>query len=213
MNQEQNKHMRMFLNTQNTLDQNTAKWNMIPIMLSSKNELDELIQRMEETNEKTDPKSSGVTSQKENVRLGLTDKVMMISGILQAYAAFNNDPALAHSMELFKSDLLKCREADVESKVAPIIDKARELLTELADFMLTEEMLLETETSLDSFKALIGMPRTIRNRAFAAKSELQDLVDETNALLKNKIDKLMLRFEMTDPTFCDEYNRARVIVD
>ena len=33
--------------------------------------------------------------------------------------------------------------------------------------VITEEMITEVETSLDDFKAMIGLPRTIRNQAFA----------------------------------------------
>ncbi|WP_025863761.1 hypothetical protein [Prolixibacter bellariivorans] len=66
---------------------------------------------------------------------------------------------------------------------------------------------------LDNFKALIGQPRTIRNKAFAAKTVLGDLFDEANNLLNNQLDKLMIRFKFTDPDFYEEYTRARVIVD
>ncbi|MCE4566658.1 hypothetical protein INQ51_20220 [Maribellus sp. CM-23] len=101
----------------------------------------------------------------------------------------------------------------MEKLVQPVIDEARANLPELADFMLTEEMIVETETTLDDFKAMIGQPRTIRNQAFAAMTLLDDLFAQINALVKDKMDKLMIRFEITNPEFYDEYKRARTIVD
>ncbi|MHA7108755.1 hypothetical protein ACRTDU_01440 [Sunxiuqinia elliptica] len=213
MNQDQNKHMRMYLATQTVLDNYTMRWNTIPVMVTVKNELDELIQRIEQKNEETDAASLGTTAQKETTRQTLTEKAVTVSGILQAFAAFNDDLPLAEKVKLTKSDLLTCRETDVESLVRPVIDLARKRLGDLADFMLTEDMLIETETSLDSFKALIGQPRTIRNQAFAAISMLEELMDQTDALLKQKLDKLMIRFEFSDSVFFEEYTRARVIVD
>ena len=79
--------------------------------------------------------------------------------------------------------------------------------------VITEEMITEVETSLDDFKAMIGLPRTIRNQAFAAMNVLEELFDTTNDLLKNKLDKLMIRFEYTNLEFYSEYQRAQTIVD
>lgn len=213
MNQDQNKHMRMYLATQAALDNHTMRWNTVPVMVTVKNDMDELIQRIEEKNEATDAASKGTTEQKETVRLGLAEKAVSVSGILQAYAAFNDDKVLAGKVKLTKSDLLTCRETDVEGKVRPVLTLARNLLPELADFMLTEPMVVETETSLDSFKTLIGQPRTIRNQAFSAMSMLEEMMEQVDALLKLKMDKLMIRFEFTDQPFFEEYTRARVIVD
>ena len=213
MNQDQNKHMRMYLATQTVLDNYTLRWNTIPVMVTVKNELDELIQRIEDKNEETDAASLGTTAQKEAVRRGVGEKAASISGILQAYAAFNNDQALAAKVKLIKSDLLICRETDVEGAVRPVLTIARNLLGELADFMLTEAMVVETETSLDSFKTLIGQPRIIRSQAFAAMSMLDELQEQVDRLLKQKLDKLMIRFEYTDQAFFEEYTRARVIID
>jgi hypothetical protein len=212
MNQEQNKHMRMYMATQTVLDNHTMRWNTVPVIVTVKNELDELIQRIEGKNEETDAASLGTTAQKETVRQGLAEKSVSVSGILQAYAAFNDDQVLAAKVKLIKSDLLTCRETDVEAAVRPVLALARNLLPELADFMLTEAVVVETETSLDSFKALIGQPRTIRNQAFSAMSMLEELLGQVDALLRQKMDKLMIRFEFTDQPFFEEYTRARVIV-
>ena len=212
MNKVQTNQFRMFLNTQDMLDANTTIWNGTPIIVSTKNQYDELIQRVVEKNEKTNPNSKGVTRNKDQALLNLTEKVVSLSGILQAYAAFNNDIVLAGKVKFVKSDLIRARETDIEGLINPFIDIAREKIGDLADFSVTEEGIVELETSLDDFKVLIGQPRTIRNQAFAAMTAVDELFDETNDLLKAKLDKLMIRFEFTNPEFYDEYKRARTIV-
>jgi hypothetical protein len=213
MNQKQNKHMRMYLATQTVLDNHTMRWNTIPIMVTVKNEMDELIQRIEEKNEETGASSQGTSDHKDAVRRGLVEKAVSVSGILQAYAAMNDDLVLAGKVKLVKTTLLAGRETDMIAAIGPVLDIARSLLPELADYMLTEAMLVETETSLDSFKALIGQPRIILNQAYAAMSMLDEMLDQVDQLLKQKMDKLMIRFEFTDQPFFEEYTRARVIVD
>jgi hypothetical protein len=213
MNKIQTNHMRMFLNTQETLDENTAKWNSIPVLLDVKNNFDELIQRIEETNEKTLPASKAVTASKASVLKGLTQKILALAGALQAYAAITGNAKLAGEVDLVKSDLTHARETDVEALAAPVIDNARAELENLTDYGVNEAMITEAETSLDDFKSLIGQPRTIRNQAFAAMSLLDELFDTTNDLLKNRLDPLMIRFKYSDTEFYSEYERARTIVD
>ncbi|GET30021.1 hypothetical protein [Prolixibacter sp. SD074] len=213
MNTNQNKHLRMYLNTQTALDNNTNKWNTLPIMVATKNQYDELIQRIIGQNEKTNPASKGITESKDLVRYGLTEKAVSLSGTMQAFAAVNNDLELAEKVTLHKSDLTRCRETDLEALVVPVITEARNRIEALTDYQVTEDMLVEIETSLDNFKALIGQPRTIRNKAFAAKTVLADLFDKADDLLNNQLDKLMLRYRATNSDFYEEYTRARVIVD
>ena len=213
MNKTQTNHMRMFLNTQETLDKNTTLWSSIPVLLEVKNNFDELIQRIEVTNEKTQPGSKAVTANKANVLKALAQKVVSLAGALQAYAAITGNAKLAGEVDLVKSDFDRARETDVEALAAPVIDNARKELENLADYGVTEAMITDAETSLDDFKALIGKPRTIRNQAFAAMSLLEELFDSANDLLKNRLDPLMIRFKYSDTEFYSEYERARTIVD
>jgi hypothetical protein len=203
----------MFLNTQETLDENTTLWSSIPVLLEVKNNFDELIQRIEETNEKTQPASQSVTAGKANVLKALAQKVVALAGALQAYAAITGNAKLAGQVDLVKSDFDRARETDVEALAAPVIDNARRELENLADYGVTEAMITEAETSLDDFKALIGKPRTIRNQAFAAMSLLEELFDSAKDLLKNRLDPLMIRFKYSDTEFYSKYERARTIVD
>ena len=213
MNKSQTNHMRMFLNTQESLDASTAEWNGIPILLNVKNNFDELIQRIEETNEKTVPKSKAVTEDKARVLKALAKKATMLAGTLQAYAAITGNAKLAGEVDLVESDFTHSRETDVEAMVTPVIKNARKELENLTDYGVTEAMITEAETSLDDFKALIGQPRTIRNQAFAAMSLLDELFDAANDLLNNRLDPLMIRFKYSETEFYSEYERARTIVD
>lgn len=203
----------MFLNTQEALDSNSTLWSSIPVMLSTKNSFDELIQRIGDVNEKTVSNSKAVTADKTVTLNNLAAKAVTLSGILQAYAAVTGNVKLAGRVALTKTDIERVRETDVEALITPVIEEARKELANLADYGLTEDMIVETETSLDDFKALIGQPRTVRNQAFAAMTLMEELFDAANDLVKNQLDKLMIRFKFSDTEFYSEYERARTIVD
>lgn len=203
----------MFLTTQESLDSNSALWNMIPVLLTVKNNLDELIQRIADVNEKTVSNSKAVTANKEIVLEGLSQKAVILSGILQAYAAFTNNVKLAGRVKLTHSEIIRARETDVEALVAPVINEARKELSNIVDFGASEAQVLELETSLDDFNTQIGQPRTVRNQAYAAITLLDELFDATNDVVKNKLDKLMIQFKYSQTEFYSEYARARTIVD
>jgi len=213
MNKTKTNQFRMFLTTQETLDSNSPLWNTIPILLTSKNNFDELIQRIADLNEKTISNSKAVTVDKAKALQNLIEKAITVSGILQAFAAITGDTKLAGKIAITKSDITKIRETDVEAVVAPVINEARKRLTDLADYGLVEDLVVELETSLDDFKTLIGQPRTVRNQAFAAMTLMDELFDAANDVVKNKLDKLMIRFKFTNTDFYSEYERARTIVD
>lgn len=213
MNKLQSNLLRMHKTTQETLDFNSLLWNGIPIFVTTKNQHDELIQRVLQVNEKTSPNSKAVTEDKSKKLVVLSEKVNVVAGILYAFASITDNARLMGQVKITKSDLKNARETDVERMVRPILSEARKYLPELADFMLTEDMIMETETTLDDFNTMIGQPRTIRNQAFAAMTVLEDLFEEINDLVKSKLDKLMIRYEVTHPEFYDEYKRARTIVD
>lgn len=213
MNKTQTNQFRMFLNTQEALDSNSTLWSGIPVMLSTKNSFDELIQRIGDVNEKTVSNSKAVTADKTVTLNNLAAKAVTLSGILQAYAAVTGNVKLAGRIALTKTDIERVRETDVEALITPVIEEARKELANLADYGLTEDMIVETETTLDDFKALIGQPRTVRNQAFAAMTLMEELFDTANDLVKNQLDKLMIRFKFSDTEFYSEYERARTIVD
>jgi hypothetical protein len=213
MNKTKTNQYRMFLSTQETLDANSPLWNMIPVMLQVKNNLDELIQRIADVNEKTVSNSKSVTASKEIALNGMMQKAVSLSGILQAYAAITDNVKLAGKVKLTKSDIIQARETDVEALVAPLINEARKELANITDFGASEAMVVELETSLDDFKTQIGQPRTVRNQAFAAITLLDELFDTANVVVKDKLDKLMIQFKYTQTEFYSEYERARTIVD
>jgi hypothetical protein len=213
MNKIQTNHFRMFLATQETLDANSSLWNMVPICLSTKNKFDELIQRIAEVNEKTLSNSKAVTASKATVLNALAQKSVSIAGIIQAFAAITDNAKLAGKVKLVKSDIDRARETNVEALIKPIIKAARNHIGELADYGLVEDMVVELETSLDDFKVLIGQPRTVRNQAYAAMTLMDELFDSANDVIKNKLDKLMIRYKYTNTEFYSSYERARTIVD
>ena len=211
MNKEQGIYLNTFLATQAYLDEQTSVWSAIPKITSYKNNLDELIARIGEKSEEVH-QGTGVGKRKEALKTGIAVKLSSVSGILQSFALDTGNNDLALKVKLSKSDILKLKDTELESNVKSVLGEAQNHLAELADYGLTNAVLEEVQTSLDEFHALLGKPRSILNNKYVALSSLDELFNECNDLLRNRMDNLMLMFRDNQAEFYEGYQRARTIV-
>jgi hypothetical protein len=202
----------MFLATQDYLDQKFQLWSTIPRLVTYKNNLDELLSRILQKAEET-KQGTGISYKKAQLKKILGIKVSGLSGVLQAYAHDTGNLDLAEAIKTSKSDITRLRDQDVEAIVSKVLAVADEKLEDLADFGTTESNITEIKNTLEEFKGLIGKPRVILNEKYVAIASLEGFYDETNSVLKNKLDKLMLIFRESNSEFFDGYIRARAIVN
>lgn len=212
MNKEQGNHFQMHLNVQGYMDEQTVVWSKIPRIVSYKNDFDALLTRISEVAELAQS-TVAVTERKNILKKGIGAKCAILSGAMQAFAYEKGDMDLVKKVSITRSVIEKMKEQDIDASVKSMLNLLRKNLEELADYGVNEQMAIELETTLEDFNALIGKPRTLMNKKYVALDTLDKLFTETNELLKNKMDKLMLMFKETENGFYDGYERSRVIVD
>ncbi len=212
MNKEQGNYYQMHLNVQGYMDEQTIVWSKIPRIVSYKTDFDALLTRITEVGELS-KSTVAVTERKSQLKRAIGAKLAMLSGAIQAFAYEKDDMDLVKKVSITKSVIEKMKDQEIDATVKSILNPIQENLTELADFGVREEMATELHTTLDDFNALIGKPRAIMNNKYVALDTLEQLFNEVNGLLINKLDKLMLMFKETENGFYDGYERSRVIVD
>jgi hypothetical protein len=212
MNKEQSKQFGMIISTQNFLDMNTQTWNTIPRMVTYKNQFDELIMRIGDKAKET-MQTVSVTERKKALQESLSVKAAALSGAMQILAQENNNPDLLNKVKLNRSDVLLMKEANVAPAISTLMVEAAATQEQLAEFGISEAFLTEVATTLDEFNTLMGKPRIMLNKTYQSISDLDKLIDEAKRLLNNKLDKLMLIYKETNPSFFEGYHRARTIVD
>lgn len=212
MNKGQTNHFNMFLSVQEFLNDNSSVWSSTPRIVTYKNDVDEIIVLLREKSG-ISIDSISVSGKKEKLKEQIAQKTSALLGILTAFAHEKDDMDLVKQVNVSKSSVLKLKDTELVPKVTFFISIARQYIEDLADFSLSEASLTELEAMADEFNGLIGKPRSIQNKKFVALAEVDELINEGNNLLKNKLDKLMLMFRESNPAFYDGYQRARVIVD
>ncbi len=91
--------------------------------------------------------------------------------------------------------------------------QANENMEALAEFGVTPDVVTELTTSVDEYNALIGQPRTILSKKYAALNTIEELFDEGNQILKLNLDNSMLIYKETQTEFYQGYQNARNIID
>ena len=202
----------MFLSTQDYLDNKTNVWSAIGRVAIYKNQLDELLGRISSKAEEAGD-TLGISNRKEQLKTALAIKVSGLSGALQAFANDQDNIDLAESVAVSKSEIIRMRDQDIAPTVRRVMSTAEEHLADLSDFGVTTNSNTEILSTLDDFNSLVGKPRNILSQRYVALGTLEELFNETNSLLKTRMDNIMLMFRENNHAFYDGYQRARTIVD
>ncbi|GEM_PF-997337 len=213
MNKEHIKYFSMFTEVQSTIDASAAIWSPVPAMSVLKNELDEIIQRVEALYGDNFDDSTSITRQKGNYKEVMINKLMILISAVTVLGELNEQEDLLAFKGLSKSDLAGTKELELVNTALAVIKTVRANQEALADMGISEAQITETETSIDDFKQLIGQARQVRNSVYANIKEADQLIDAGNVLLRNKMDKLIKIFALKEPKFFDLYQRARVIIN
>lgn len=213
MNQNESKYYNMFIQVQRHLDTHTDKWTGIPAIVRHKNSLDTNIRQIYEKDLLQSSDTKGITVSKGELKNLVALKAAIISGGIYAYASEIGNRDMEQQSNFSPNKLYKLPDAGFVQQVALLIELATTHMTDLADQGITPDQVTEVTTSLDDFRERIGQARTLSIQTGTASSEVEGLVAETADLLRHQVDRLMLRYKLTDPSFYEGYERARVIVD
>lgn len=213
MNQIEKKYNDMFVQTQRHLDTHPDKWTGVPAIVRYKNTLDENITLIRTKDLEAGGATKGVTITKQDLKNQLSLKAAILCGAAYAYASEANDQQLMEQTGYSPSALYKLSDTEFAQTVKALTNLITSRLADLADQGVTETQVTEVATSLDDFYEMIGMPRSVAIQSAMAGAELAQVIKATNDLLNNQLDKAMLRYRLTDPSFYEGYTRARTQVD
>jgi hypothetical protein len=129
------------------------------------------------------------------------------------YASEQENEDLATKVKATKHEIQRMKDEYIGSFIKLLTDTATENLTMVANYGINQANITELNTTMDQYSALIGKPRSVNNAKYVAIEAIEDLIDEGNRLLREKMDKIMPMFQENYPEFYNGYKRARVIVD
>lgn len=212
MNQNESEYFAMYVQTQRYLDASPQKWSGVQALVRQKNILDANIQLIKDKDLDQSGTTKGMTISKNELKEQLALKLAIICGAVFAYASEAGDAELEQQSDFSLSGLVRMPDREFAQKVQVLLTLATTHLTDLADQGITEEQITEASTSADDFNELIGQPRTMVIKRSTVSGEVSDLISETTSMLSDRLDRLMLRFRVSDLPFYEGYTKARLLV-
>lgn len=157
--------------------------------------------------------TTGLTQTKAEKREQMIDLALIWAGSGFAYATKQKDQTLKAVFNYSFSDLTGGADNTVLDRCQAIHNQLVKLLPVMADYQLTQTDLDEFLDAIREFKDAIGEKGSSKGTKVANTRQLKQLFREADDLLKNQLDKLVLRFKKTNPEFYNSYTNARKVVD
>ncbi|MCR5888298.1 hypothetical protein LRS06_11080 [Hymenobacter sp. J193] len=153
----------------------------------------------------------GAVKQKTKARLAsLTAET---AAALLAYADEIQDISLHTDADYTEKGLLRATDNDLPRIAKNIHTRANELLTPLKEQGVTQQELTDLAAALAAFKAEQAAPRVSTADTKAQNAALAADLRTATALLRNRVDKYLVRYRRPQPGFHTAYQSARQIIN
>lgn len=156
---------------------------------------------------------TGFTAEKEQLRKDMVLQANAIAGMLFALAATTEDAALQVQSHFTLNALEKMTSLDVADACRMLHGLAAGRSDELPAYGLSAGMLEAFSHAIDAYRLLIEKPRWAIAKQAGERKRMDQLFSETDALLRDRVDKLVVQFRESHPEFVAVYKSARLIYD
>lgn len=155
---------------------------------------------------------TGIAEDKRVSKVKLCGLAADTASVIYAFASTIGNNTLKMEVDFPVSKLSKMRDEVLAPNCQNIHDKGVENLAALQDYGVTQAMLDALQEAIDSYSSETPKPRAAISNRKAVAADLARLFDETDEILKERMDKLVEIFKASHPDFVKIYESARRIV-
>ena len=185
----------------------------VPALQNAFNTFKANIAQIVNTAQLKDAPLAGITADKSTFKQTLCQLAADTAGPVFAYATITGNNTLKEAVNFNLTKLVRTRDEQLAARCQNIHDRANENLAALADYGITAAKLTVLQTAIDNYAAQTPKPRTAATQRKVHNANLRQQFKQTDDLLKNVLDKLIVGFRTTNPDFVNGYFANRVIVD
>lgn len=154
---------------------------------------------------------TGLTAEKDRLKEEMVRKAANIASLLFAFAEATGDANLQSQSDFSVSDLGRARTEEIADVCAALHGLAATRSDELAGYGLTPVLLDALSDAIDDYRLLVEKPRAAKAAQTGARRILDELFREADAVLRKRVDKLMVLLRDAYPEFFEVYKASRVI--
>ena len=150
---------------------------------------------------------------KSEDKQSLLDTAVKVVDGLKVMAATHNDTRLKVETKLSRWDLSRMRESDMIVRLKQLGAVAMPYAEELIQLSITMEELKSLNSDSDKLLKVTPVIKNIEGKSTQATTELGQTIVDTNKMIRETLDPLMLQFKLMNKTLYGEYLNARKVVD
>lgn len=155
---------------------------------------------------------TGITIDKNMMKQTLCEKTSELAAVIYAYASTVGNNTLKAEVDLPVSALVRLREDALAPRCQSVRDTAEANLANLADYGVTPLMLVHVQAAITAYSAETPKTRTAIAERKTTTANLAALFDETDVILRDRMDKLIVTFRAHHPDFVRTYETTRRII-
>jgi hypothetical protein len=213
MRKELEDRFTMFYAVQNAVDTHSAVWTAMVPYANAVTEFKAKIVAIEEEVEAQSTDLEGYAMDKGEKKEAMVRATLAVASKVYAYAEDNANTVLREKVDVSYSDLIAPRDAVVAQKCQGIHDEANAVVASLAPYGVLPADLTALQGLITRYETVISAPRTAITIRKGATENIERLIREGTAILKNRMDKLMVEYQVSNPDFYQEYFDARIVVN
>lgn len=213
MNNSQQNKLSMYESAAKILDENKSIWQNLKALAEAVQEFTALLDALRNKGVQRAKNTTGVTQGKNAKKEQMAKKAAQLAASAFAYAEKLNDKVLQAKFNYSITDIKKTDDNNAISLTFAITEEAEKIQDKLADYGVQPEEISEVKSLGTEFKNFIGEKANVKSGRVAATGSLSDLFKAADNLLKNQIDKLLMRLKDQNPEFYRTYQNARAIRD
>lgn len=205
--------LTMYQSILKLLNANKDAWESVVVLVEIVGNFETLLGEIEHCRQVIDDNKKGMTVQKAVWQQQLIELIYQVASALYVMATRAGDPVLAEKVNYTETDLLKTRDHQLVTLCTGIAELATRHLSNLASFGITDSELEELQLVIQQFSESLPIMRVSVSERKATNEKLKELFVQTDALLKNQLDRLMIRYKQTQPGFYSSYKTSRHVIN
>ncbi|PJJ54467.1 hypothetical protein [Hymenobacter chitinivorans] len=215
MNDKQRARLTMMQATLAVLNQYAAVYTANKALGTARAELAALVQHLDPTADTQqaahNPNSAGAV--KKTTRNHLAQRAAEVAAALLAYADAQDDIRLHTAADYSEYQLRRATDNDLPRIAKNIHDQAKDHFAALQEQGVTQQELTELAAALAAYQAEQTAPRLATADAKANTKVLAADLRKATGLLRNRIDKFLIRYQRSEPKFHTAYQSARKVIN
>jgi hypothetical protein len=187
----------------------------VPALVKASGELDTLLGQTVENFKKQQANKTGASLLKAVCLAEAADLAFEVAESVRAAANEAGDVETAVKVSFSRAELTRGSDKAIQNRLETIHETASEAADDLdldEEYGVDAAKLTMLAKKIEAFAKATPKPRARINAGSAATKALKKNLRQISTLLRERVDRLMTRFEVSHPEFYNEYKAARRIV-